>query len=466
MGEFYNPYPKLPKNIRQMGERDLNVKLYVEDYVNTYLKRLYPTGGQELRVGLLVGEVRTQEGTPYLFADGALEMENVVLPGGKVEFTEEAWERAYRAMDQMFPKRTVLGWFLCSAPDRTLSPLNYWKQHSRYFPEKNQLMYLSCGLEGEEAVYMASEDGFYRLRGYCIYYERNQMMQDYMVSRKDAHRVEAGTRDTVIRDFRQRMEDNQEEARRRRSTLGGLQTACGVLTVMVLACGVAMFNNYQRMREMEAVLTSALPEEMEQKWSDFLGKEEPDGSEKSTVFEEIPGEVYPTRADIRIEPESMPSGGQNSEKLAENDKAQESPLPGAAVGGQAGEQAPGAELSGAPGVNDSQEAQAVSGTGEQTGTGTEEPKAPGESGQEGAGLDTGLESGVSEQEEGMEANDAQPVQVPADALVHVVEDGETLYGICLKYYHSVNNLPRILEWNHLSDENRLSVGQELFLPPV
>ena len=48
MGEFYNPYPKLPKNIRQMGERDLNVKLYVEDYVNTYLKRLYPAGGQEL----------------------------------------------------------------------------------------------------------------------------------------------------------------------------------------------------------------------------------------------------------------------------------------------------------------------------------------------------------------------------------------------------------------------------------
>lgn len=90
----------------------------------------------------------------------------------------------------------------------------------------------------------------------------------------------------------------------------------------------------------------------------------------------------------------------------------------------------------------------------------------GESGETGSGSDTGLESGVSEQEEGMEANDAQPVQVPADALVHVVEDGETLYGICLKYYHSVNNLPRILEWNHLSDENRLSVGQELFLPPV
>ena len=132
MGEFYNPYPKLPKNIRQIGERDLNVKLYVEDYVNTYLKRLYPTGGQDLRVGLLVGEIRTQEGMPYLFVDGALEMEDVVRDGSKVDFTEEAWDRAYHAIEEMFPKRTVLGWFLCSVPDRVLSPLNYWKQHGKY----------------------------------------------------------------------------------------------------------------------------------------------------------------------------------------------------------------------------------------------------------------------------------------------------------------------------------------------
>ena len=44
MGELYEPFPKLPKNIRQIGERDQVLKLYLEDYVNTYLKRLHPTG--------------------------------------------------------------------------------------------------------------------------------------------------------------------------------------------------------------------------------------------------------------------------------------------------------------------------------------------------------------------------------------------------------------------------------------
>ncbi len=283
MGELYNPYPKLPKNIRQIGERDQIVKLYVEDYVNTYLKRLYPTGGRDLRVGLLLGEMRMQDGVPYVFADGALEMEGVAQDGEKVLFTEDAWKRAYQTMEQMFPRRSVLGWFLCGAPDSALSPLNYWKQHGQYFSGKHQLMYLNSGLEGEEAIYIASEDGFYKMRGYYIYYEKNQMMQDYMVSRKDAHRVETGTRETVIQDFRQRLEEKKVEAFHRRSAVSRLGMACGVLSVLVLASGVVMLNNYQKMKAMESVIASVVPVNEE------------------VVVEEVPGEVYPTLAQIVIE---------------------------------------------------------------------------------------------------------------------------------------------------------------------
>ena len=214
MGELYSPFPKLPKNIRQIGERDQMVRLYMEDYVNTYLKRLYPKGGQDLRVGLLLGSAEEHDGIPYLFADGAMEMEDVTEDGEKVVFSEGAWKKAYESVEQLFPKRVVLGWFLCGAPGCQLSPLNYWKQHGQYFAGKNQLMYLNSGLEGEEAIYITSEDGFYKLQGHCIYYERNQMMQDYMILRKDTRRVETGTGDTVIRDFRQRMEDNKVEVRR------------------------------------------------------------------------------------------------------------------------------------------------------------------------------------------------------------------------------------------------------------
>lgn len=415
MGELYNPYPKLPKNIRQIGERDQIVKLYVEDYVNTYLKRLYPTGGQDLRVGLLLGEMRVQDGVPYLFADGALEMEDVTRDGEKVEFTEEAWKKAYQTMEQMFPRRNVLGWFLCGAPGCALSPLNYWKQHGQYFSSKNQLMYLNSGLEGEEAIYTASEDGLYKLRGYSIFYERNQMMQDYMVSRKDARRVETGTRDVVIRDFRQRMEEKKTEVGKTRSTVNMLSTACGVMAVMVLAGGVVMFNNYHKMKAMETVIASVVPEGTGIKWSNALSKGNDDGKNEPAAgadsdqveVEFVPGEVYPTQAEIVIETEA--------DALA-------------AVQGQAGETS---------GEVPSQPSQPPQSAHQQT-----QPAQPAQT-----------------------APVAEPVQVPADAVLHVVQNGETLYGICMERYSSMANLEKICKWNGLDDENRISIGQELYLPP-
>ena len=100
MGELYEPFPKLPKNFRQIGERDQVLKLYLEDYVNTYLKRLQPAKGADLRVGLLLGSRETHEDIPFVFVDGALEMDSVTEEGGKVAFTEDAWKKAYQDVEQ------------------------------------------------------------------------------------------------------------------------------------------------------------------------------------------------------------------------------------------------------------------------------------------------------------------------------------------------------------------------------
>ena len=416
MGELYNPYPKLPKNIRQVGERDQVVKLYIEDYVNTYLKRLYPAGGQDLRVGLLLGEIRTEEGIPFLFIDGALEMEQVTREGEKVEFTEEAWKKAYQVMEQMFPHRSVQGWFLCGAPGCALSPLDYWKQHGQYFSGKNQLMYLNSGLEGEEAIYTASEDGFYKLRGYSIYYERNQMMQDYMVSRKDARRVESGTRDMVIQDFRDRMEERKQSVGHARSAIGLLGGTCSVLAVLVLAGGLVMFGNYRKMKDREAVIASVMPSDVKTGGlRSFAGQDE-DGD---LEVESVPGEVYPTLADIVID-----QGTGNDVNASGND----------AAGMEAGADAEGNTNAG------------TSASGAQNASETSTPHG----GNAGASADA--------------APAATVVQIPSDAVKYVVQEGETLYGICIERYHSMAQIPQICAWNGLADENHISVGQELYLP--
>ena len=122
MGELYNPFPKLPKNIRQIGDTDQVVRLYVEDYVNTYLKQVYPSGGPGLRVGLLLGNSDPQQEVPCLFVDGALEMEEVVPSGEKIVFSEAAWKRHTSGWRRHFQKRPCRGGLICGAPGCMLSP--------------------------------------------------------------------------------------------------------------------------------------------------------------------------------------------------------------------------------------------------------------------------------------------------------------------------------------------------------
>lgn len=417
MGELYEPYPRLPKNFRQIGERDDIVRVYVEDYVNTYLKRLFPAGGQDLRAGLLLGNTEEHGGLSYVFIDGALEMENVTETGEKVVFTEESWQKAYQAMEEMFPKRTVQGWFLCGAPGCQLSPLNYWKQHSQYFSEKNKLMYLNSGLEGEEALYITSSDGFYKLRGHCIYYERNQMMQDYMVLRKDNRRVESGGSDPVIRDFRRKMEQKKEMVRDQNHTIHFLRGMCGCLAVLTLAGGVAALNSVEKMKDMEAVMASVLPdadavagvfshggggntEAGVMTESEREAAEDP-GAGMGIIVEEASGDVFPTAA-VEDSGESKASGPSDAseDRLAslQPDSSGETESFG-------------------------QSAEAVSGRA----SGRQLEPEPGQS-------------------------------------VYVVQEGDTLYGICFKLYQNLSRVDEICRINGLDDVNMLEAGRRLIVP--
>ncbi len=434
MGELYNPFPKLPKNIRQIGDTDQVVRLYVEDYVNTYLKRLYPAGNQTLRVGLLLGNTENYDGTPYIFIDGAIEMEDAEVSGEKIEFSENAWKKAYRGIEESFPKRTVQGWFICGTPSSQLSPLNYWKQHNQYFNGKNKLMYLNHGLEGEEAVYVTSEDGFYRLKGHCIYYERNQMMQDYMVTRKDARRVESGSHEKVIKDFHQRMTARKEQAEAGRHMSGILGTACGVLTVAVLAGGVVLVNNYHKMRQMETVLTSVVPAGTAN-WSDYLDKlnQEPD-----FVIEERPGNVFPTG-------ESGETGESYAAETMEATEAGTETMEATAAGTE---------------------------TMEATAAGTDTEAASVEEAAPSASAESSTQPLVGMGKESEPGSTASPKKEPADSAaasatgnrIYEIGDGETLYGICWKEYGNLKRLAEICELNHLDDVNHIVAGQKLVLP--
>ena len=250
-----------------------------------------------------------------------------------------------------------------------------------------------------------------------------------MILRKDARRVETGTGDRVIRDFRNRMEERQQEAASRYGTIRALGTLCGVLSVAVLAGGVVLFGNYQKMREMESVLVSVLPDGV---------RGTADGKEAVTV-EQLRGSVTPLESgDVDADGTTAENGGQAHKWTLES--AADGDTEGTAIAGR-------------------QNGQASGGQSEEDGK-MAETKAPYILPEPEAQRDLPNPGGNST------AGQDYPVTNLKPGGTYTVGDGETLYGICFKLYGNIRHLDDILAVNHLTDENRIIAGQTLVLPDV
>ena len=101
----------IPKNVRQIGERDEEIKLYIEDYVNTFIRKC--ARADRLVVGALIGDYYRFDGKEYLFVEGAVQADGYTVDDGRVRMTDESWSGLYGKISEFFSGRTVCGWFIC-----------------------------------------------------------------------------------------------------------------------------------------------------------------------------------------------------------------------------------------------------------------------------------------------------------------------------------------------------------------
>ena len=81
---------ELPRNITQIGEADEHCKIYVEDYVVSYLKQLNPLARDKTMAAALYGRRKTEEGVSFLFVYGA----------GKLDFIQKEVKHLSQAQRQ------------------------------------------------------------------------------------------------------------------------------------------------------------------------------------------------------------------------------------------------------------------------------------------------------------------------------------------------------------------------------
>lgn len=172
---------QLPKNIRQIGLPEEQRKIYVEDYVVTYMNQLAAEHPNQQNAAILLGFYTKHKDSRFTFVNGAIGIPTAKVEDDQIAFGSELWEELYNTMGKYFPNGEIVGWCL-TRPGKSLG-INekITKIHVDHFPGKDKTLFMMDPMDKEEAFFIYEGGRLTRQKGYYIYYERNEEMQNYMV---------------------------------------------------------------------------------------------------------------------------------------------------------------------------------------------------------------------------------------------------------------------------------------------
>ncbi len=202
---------KLPKNIRQVGKPGEKIKIYIEDYVITYINQIARESADQQRLAVLLGKLDKNKEDTVAFIDGAVEAKNVVVQEDQVVFTSEIWTRIYDEIGQYFHNTEIVGWFL-TRPGKSLGiNENITKIHVDNFPGVDKALFIIDPVDNDEAFYIYDQGELVRQEGYYIYYDRNEDMQNYMVDHKSGESTETKESNAFLKKREEVMERRQAQ---------------------------------------------------------------------------------------------------------------------------------------------------------------------------------------------------------------------------------------------------------------
>ena len=177
---------ELPSNIRQIGSIADGLKIYMEDYVCTYLKQYADAGGHCEKLAFLVGKDMLIDGQRYIFISGAIQGRYSEAEDGNEVFTEKSYAYCAEQLKTYFPGLNLIGWMQSQPGYGVLLNPAYADYHMENFTAPCNVLFV---MDPEErlSTFFAWDDaltGISETSGYYIYYDKNPQMQAYMTENR------------------------------------------------------------------------------------------------------------------------------------------------------------------------------------------------------------------------------------------------------------------------------------------
>lgn len=245
---------EIPRNVRQIGEVKGKTKIYIEDYITTFMKQI-STRDDKSKALILYGDRQIDGDVTLLFVNGAVLAEcNESSEGKKTVFEESVWKDVNEKAGHFFKDSMVLGWIYMRYDLSDFVEAPVINTHKEFFRQDQQIFMEYSVSERRENLYLFEKGNMEMQSGYFIYYERNEAMQNYMITVKQDEPEEVKPEvDKAAKKFRGIVAEKKEEIHRKQ-TMGMLYGTSVAMLLIVTIIGVTMLNNYEKMQNMERVL--------------------------------------------------------------------------------------------------------------------------------------------------------------------------------------------------------------------
>lgn len=245
----------LPKNITQIGEPNATCKVYVEDYVISYIKQLNRYAGDKTMAVGLYGVHKEEAGITYLFFYGA----------SRLNFLQ----RESRHLSQAVLQEAE-------------------QQRRKFFSQYEFLGYQLLNGEMVEGFHVCQQNIFRYIAGYAQFYEKNDSMLAFMLAdRKEEAKPEEFNQekyDEVKKRQEERRQQSEEQGgqiqRRRAQKPGGADSVKQLRNMKYAAAAVFMLlcvAGFTTMNDQES--RNALQVAVGQLWEGMNSKQLPDAME-------------------------------------------------------------------------------------------------------------------------------------------------------------------------------------------
>ncbi len=246
-----------PKSVRQIGQIPGRNRIYMEDYVIRFAKKLAGQNRGVEKAAVLLGNIHLGEGEKIYQISGIVEITGFAARTSPA-LSQNKWNQIFTEIKENFTDLEIVGWFFTRQGFSVKDSAQLLEIHKQNFQHRDKVLYLYEETGQEDSFFLYRNGQFERQMGYYIYYEKNPEMLRYMEKEADRHiHIVEQEDDRVIRNIRGIMEEkanHQQRRQRRESRIGyGLGTLVALIAILV---GASALRSQSTLNELQAQLQS------------------------------------------------------------------------------------------------------------------------------------------------------------------------------------------------------------------